>query len=78
MSHSPNSSSADGGPIWRNYKDYLARTSILVPIPPAVYRPLPNFVKTWVLFDLPFFRFDEEKDGREAIEKEERKQHQSA
>ncbi|KAJ9114925.1 hypothetical protein QFC20_001299 [Naganishia adeliensis] len=78
MSHSPNSSSADGGPIWRNYKDYLARTSILIPIPPTIYRPLPQFVKTWLLLDLPFFKFDEEKDGRDAIEKEEKKQRQGA
>ena len=78
MSHSPNSSSADGGPIWRNYKDYLARTSILFPIPPGLYRPLPRFVKTWLLLDLPFFKFDEEKDGSKAIEKEEQKRRQSA
>jgi hypothetical protein len=78
MSHSPNSSSADGGPIWRNYKDYLACTSILWPIPPALYRPLPKFVKTWLLFDLPFFKFDEDKDGGKAIEKEEQKRRQSA
>jgi hypothetical protein len=49
-----------------------------VPIPPIIYRPLPQFVKTWLLLDLPFFKFDEQKDGAAAIEKEERKQQQGA
>lgn len=78
MSHSPANESRDNGAIWRNYKEYLGRTSILVPIPPAVYRPLPQFVKTWLLFDLPFFKFDERTDGKKALEKEERKQRQDA
>ena len=52
---------------WDNYKKYLHETSILIPIPPAIYRPLPQFVKTWFLFDLPQYQFREETDGREAL-----------
>ena len=43
------------------------------PIPPAIYRPLPRFVKTWLLLDLPFYHFDEHRDGPKAIEEAERK-----
>jgi len=63
---------------WNNYKQYLKETSVLIPIPPAIYRPLPQFVKTWLLFDLPQYRFREETDGREALAeqlKEERRAH---
>ncbi|KAJ9120616.1 hypothetical protein QFC22_002545 [Naganishia vaughanmartiniae] len=80
MSHSPSSpaSNRDSGAVWRNYKEYLNSTSILVPIPPKIYRPLPKAVKTWLLLDLPFYRFDERKDGDKAIEKEEQKRRQDA
>ncbi|KAK4686016.1 hypothetical protein P7C73_g4119, partial [Tremellales sp. Uapishka_1] len=50
--------------VWANYKSYLARTSILIPILPALYRPLPEWLKRSVLFDFPMYRFDEEKDGK--------------
>lgn len=53
---------------WNNYKTYLARTSIVLPIPPQLYRPLPEWMKRTVLLDFVFFRFDEEKDGSAAIE----------
>lgn len=52
---------------------YLNRTSILFPIPPSVYRPLPGWFKQTVLLDLPMYKFDEDKDGKEALE-EQRKQ----
>lgn len=54
--------------IWTNYKSYLARTSIVIPIPPQIYRPLPEWMKRTVLLDFPMFWFDEEKDGAAAIE----------
>ncbi|KAK8846780.1 hypothetical protein IAR55_005868 [Kwoniella newhampshirensis] len=77
----PNSNSNGGGftrqdasnDIWSNYKSYLNRTSILFPIPPEVYEPLPKWVKKWLLLDLPMYMFDEEKDGREALEEETQK-----
>lgn len=33
------------------YKQYKYRTSILIPIPPSIYAPLPLWVKKWILFD---------------------------
>lgn len=71
-SHNPDRES-DGGSTWRHYKDYLSSTSLLIPIPPSIYRPLPKWVKTWVLLDLPIYRFDENKDGKKAVEEEREK-----
>jgi hypothetical protein len=50
------------------YKEYLRSTSILIPIPRVIYKPLPIFIKRWVLLDLPMFHFDEERDGPKALE----------
>lgn len=52
---------------YEQYKAYRERTSIIVPMPPSIYRPLPQFIKTF-LGDYGMYRFDENKDGREAIE----------
>ncbi|KAJ7743177.1 DUF1295-domain-containing protein [Mycena metata] len=54
--------------IWDQYKVFLRETSILIPIPPVLYRNLPSIVKKTVLFDFPMFQFDELKDGPTAIE----------
>lgn len=54
---------------WAAYKEYLRSTSILIPLPPALYRPLPAWIKRWVLLDLPIFTFDEKKDGALALQK---------
>jgi steroid 5-alpha reductase family enzyme len=67
MSNGPNASHSSA---WRNYQDYLNRTSILIPIPPALYKPLPAFLKKTVLFDFPFYNFNEKTDGVEALEQE--------
>ncbi|KAI9596761.1 hypothetical protein BDF19DRAFT_337733, partial [Syncephalis fuscata] len=40
---------------WPLYADYLARTSPLVPLPPAIYRRLPTFIKRYVFLALPKF-----------------------
>ncbi|KAI9063762.1 DUF1295-domain-containing protein [Trametes sanguinea] len=42
---------------WANYQAYRAQTSILVPLPPALYRTLPGWVKRWVLLDLPMYEW---------------------
>ena len=55
---------------WRRYEEYLRTTSILVPIPPAIYAPLPAVVKKTVLFDFPMYQFDELKDGQNALEED--------
>jgi len=41
------------------YRAYLDETSILIPLPPALYRPLPKIVKRTILLDFPFYQFDE-------------------
>lgn len=73
LSHAP--SNKDKYPsAWEAYKEYLRSTSILIPLPPAVYRSLPAVVKRWLLLDLPFYAFDEKTDGPAALEKERKKQ----
>jgi hypothetical protein len=44
---------------WAAYRAYLDDTSILIPIPPPLYRPLPTAVKRTILFDFAFYQFDE-------------------
>lgn len=44
---------------WAAYRAYLYDTSVLIPLPPALYRPLPKIVKRTILLDLPLYRFDE-------------------
>ncbi|KAH9939913.1 hypothetical protein B0H21DRAFT_584905 [Amylocystis lapponica] len=48
---------------WANYRRYRARTSILVPLPPALYRRLPRVVKKTVLLDWPIYEFRAEDEG---------------
>ncbi|WWC59242.1 uncharacterized protein I303_101792 [Kwoniella dejecticola CBS 10117] len=59
--------------IWANYKAYLKRTSIIIPFPPSLYVHFPEWVKRSILLDLPTFRFDEQVDGKEALEEERKK-----
>lgn len=73
MSFGPNSSD-ETADAWPRYKRFLQRTSILVPIPPVIYKPLPGFVKRTLLFDFPLYRFDEKTDGGEALQEEEQNQ----
>ncbi|KAI0782056.1 DUF1295-domain-containing protein [Abortiporus biennis] len=49
---------------WTNYQEYLARTSILVPLPPSLYSRLPQFVK-WGLGDWNIWKYEPEKDGQD-------------
>ncbi|KAI0693423.1 DUF1295-domain-containing protein [Cytidiella melzeri] len=76
MSHSTSSSSSSssGSPeypdAWPKYKAYLASTSILIPIPPTLYRPLPAWLKKTVLLDFPLYQFDEGTDGRKALDED--------
>lgn len=39
------------------YAEYLRRTSILIPCPPGLYRPLPAILKRTVLLDFPFYQW---------------------
>ncbi|KAI0063907.1 DUF1295-domain-containing protein [Artomyces pyxidatus] len=70
MSHKPGRQDEDMG-AWTGYQAYLASTSILIPLPPALYRPLPTWLKRTLLFDFPFYQFDEKTDGFSAIEEQE-------
>ncbi|PPQ94635.1 hypothetical protein CVT25_009366 [Psilocybe cyanescens] len=70
LSHGPSSSSSSNShtnTIWTNYKAYLRQTSILIPLPPFLYRPLPSLIKQTVLLDFPIYRFDESSDGVAAV-----------
>lgn len=47
-----------GGSQWEAYKTYLNRTSILIPLPPALYAPLPTIIKRTLLLEWPIYVFD--------------------
>ncbi|CAL1715679.1 unnamed protein product [Somion occarium] len=57
---------------WKKYQSYLHSTSILIPIHPKLYRPLPRWIKRTVLLDFPIYGFDEH-DGQKALEEEGKK-----
>ncbi|EJF57362.1 hypothetical protein DICSQDRAFT_92324 [Dichomitus squalens LYAD-421 SS1] len=42
---------------WANYQAYRGQTSILIPLPPTIYRALPLWMKRTVLFDLPMYEW---------------------
>jgi len=65
MSHGPDAHDENA---WFMYKEYLNRTSILVPFPPALYRHLPNSLKRSIFLDFPMYGFTEERDGPPALE----------
>ncbi|KAJ3505810.1 hypothetical protein NLJ89_g7224 [Agrocybe chaxingu] len=58
--------------VWTQYKAYLSNTSILIPIPPLLYRPLPSLLKKTFLLDFPMYQFDEATDGAAALREMER------
>ncbi|KAK7902809.1 hypothetical protein LTR67_002455 [Exophiala xenobiotica] len=51
------------GDGWLRYKDWLDRTSILIPMPPAVWRRLPTVVKRTVGCEWPIYVFKPERDA---------------
>ncbi|KAJ6504822.1 DUF1295-domain-containing protein [Mycena vitilis] len=66
-SYGPGADADDSG-VWDQYKAYLRRTSILIPLPQALYKHIPNILKKTLLLDFPMYQFDERKDGPAAIE----------
>ncbi|KAM0748107.1 DUF1295-domain-containing protein [Meredithblackwellia eburnea MCA 4105] len=70
LTHGPD---PEPGDKWSEYKAYLSRTSILLPIPPSVYRRFPESVKKTVLLDFPMFAFREDVDGPKAVEEARKK-----
>lgn len=57
---------------WSRYKEYVKKTSVLIPLPNFIYKRFPEVLR-WVFFDFPFYRFDENNDGPKALEEEEQK-----
>ncbi|CAK7236726.1 hypothetical protein SEUCBS140593_009716 [Sporothrix eucalyptigena] len=49
---------AAGGAVWDAYRTYLHRTSILIPLPPFLYAPLPVWLKRTLLLEFPLYVFD--------------------
>ncbi|MBE7182180.1 MAG: hypothetical protein INR71_13425, partial [Terriglobus roseus] len=59
------------GDNWEAYAEYLRRTSILIPFPPQLYRPLPTILKRTVFLEFPMYVFDpakhsDKKQGEDA------------
>lgn len=48
----------ESGNGWEEYKDYTERTSILIPFPPQLYRPLPTIIKRTIFLEFPIYVFD--------------------
>ncbi|KAK0557859.1 hypothetical protein OC846_000153 [Tilletia horrida] len=64
---------------WLRYKTFRERTSLLIPIPTAIYSRIPRVIKRTILFDWGLYRFDEAKDGPKAIkEAKDKKERNSA
>lgn len=71
--------SVDGardGPVWTEYRTWTERTSILLPLPPQVYAPLPRWIKRAILLEWPMYVFDPRKhaddgDKTKVVEDEE-------
>ena len=50
---------------WEAYQEYLRRTSILFPLPPAMYAPMPVWLKRTLLLEFPMYVFHPTKDDEE-------------
>ena len=48
----------ESGNHWESFKAYTERTSILIPFPPQLYRPLPTILKRTVFLEFPLYVFD--------------------
>ncbi|KAF9478271.1 DUF1295-domain-containing protein [Pholiota conissans] len=71
LSHGPDSDAEDRyANAWTEYKAYLHKTSILLPLPPVLYRPLPAILKRTLLLDFPIYQFDESKGGVNSFDAE--------
>ena len=47
---------------WEAYSEYLRRTSIIYPLPPAIYAPIPTFLKRTLFLEFPIYVFHPVKD----------------
>ncbi|KAI1105585.1 DUF1295-domain-containing protein [Jackrogersella minutella] len=48
----------ENGSNWEAYRQYLNRTSILIPFPPQIYERLPTFLKRTIFLEFPMYTFD--------------------
>ena len=63
------------GPSWRQHQAWLDNTSILVPMPSAVWRVLPTVVKRTIGFEWPLYVFVPEKHAdMKRVDEREREQ----
>lgn len=60
------------GTGWPAYEKYLHETSILIPMPPALWKSLPVFVKRTVGLEFPIYVFDPAKHADEDKARENR------
>ncbi|CAG8774872.1 12443_t:CDS:2, partial [Funneliformis caledonium] len=42
---------------WNDYSKYLERTSVLIPFPPSLYKPLPRIIKSTLFLEFPLYRY---------------------
>jgi len=50
---------------WEAYREHLRRTSILYPIPPAIYAPIPTILKRTLFLEFPVYVFHPGKEDEE-------------
>lgn len=66
------------GTGWHDYEKYLQETSILFPMPPAIWRNLPVIVKRTVGLEFPIYVFDPAKHAdQDAVKQNRAEQGQS-
>lgn len=53
--------------VWNQYIVFRSRTSILIPLPPALYSRIPELLKKTIFLDFPMYEF-REKDKLEALQ----------
>ena len=54
---------------WEAYSEYLRRTSIIYPLPSAIYAPIPTFIKRTLLLEFPMYVFHPGKEDEEERKK---------
>ena len=57
---------------WEGYQEYLRKTSILFPIPPKIYAPMPKFLKRTLFLEFPMYVFtpseEDEQERRKSLD----------
>ncbi len=66
----PHGPDDDARRLWVHFQDYLRRTSIIIPLPPALYAPLPTWIKRTLLLEFPIYVFDPAKHRKSDVASE--------